>query len=107
MPEHNSSRYHAFVVLLSFAVVAGMAIAIVLVLLWRSHNAMVLTGAGLRAAIALCPAFLLVEVMGSIDETMLSLIITSGAIIVANAAMYGGVAAFAYWIMTTFARPRS
>jgi len=84
-----------------------MVIAIILVLLWRSHNPWVLSGAGLRAAIALCPAFLLVQVMGSIDETVLSLIITAGAIIVANAAMYGGAAAFAYWLMTTFVRPRS
>jgi hypothetical protein len=91
---------------LSFAVVAGMAIAILLVLLWRSHNPMVLSGAGLRTAIAICPPFLLVKVMGSIDETILTLIITSGAIVIGNAALYGGVAAFAYWVITTFAPRR-
>jgi hypothetical protein len=61
-------------------------------------------GIGYRAAVAICPAFLLVRVMSGIDETTLSLLITSGAIVVGNTAMYGGVAAFAYWLMTTFVR---
>ena len=105
MPESrttatNSSRHNAFVIVLSVAVVAGMVVALLLIGLWRSHSSLVMEGVGYRAAVAICPAFLLVRVMGTIDETALSLLITSGAMVVANAAMYGGMAAFAFWLMT-------
>lgn len=98
------STHNAFAIVLSVAVVAGMVVALALIGMWRSHSPLVTTGMGYRAAVAVCPPFLLVGVMGAVDETALSLLITSGAIVVGNTAMYGGVAAFAYWAMTTFLR---
>ena len=98
----HSLGHNAFVILLSVSVVAGMVVAFALIGLWRSHSGMVTNGVGYRAAVAVCPPFLLVGVMGTIDETALSLLITSSAIVVGNAALYGGIAAFAYWLMTLF-----
>lgn len=107
MPKAGSSRQNALLIVLSVAVVVGMVVAVLLIYLWRNHVPAVMEGVGLKAAIAVCPAFMLVRVVGGTDDTVLSLIITTGAIVVANAAMYGGLAAFSYWVMTTFGGRRA
>ena len=102
LPTSNKSRYGTLVMVLSFTVVAGMAIAALVLLLWTKYPASVADGAGLRAAVALCPPFMLVQVVGGTNDTAMGLIITAGTIVIANASLYGGMAAFAYWAVTTF-----
>ena len=88
--------------MVSVAVVAGMAIALMAILLWTRYPSLVAGGAGMRAAVALCPPFMLVQVVGGTGDTTLGLVITTGTIVVANASLYAGFAAFVYWALTTF-----
>ena len=105
----EQSRHGTLVTVVSFTVVAGMAIAVFVLLLWMKFPAAVADGTGLRAAVALCPPFMLVQVVGGTSDTTLGLIITAGTIVIANASLYAGSAAFLYWVVTTFrpGRPRS
>ncbi len=50
------SRHEALIIVISVAVVAGMAIAILLLLLWREHSAAIAEGAGLNACRGCLPA---------------------------------------------------
>jgi hypothetical protein len=78
-----------------------MAIALAIVLLWRSHPA-IAQGTTYQLAVALCPPFILVGSVGGITDTTLSLVLTAGIIVFANGSLYAGLAAFAYWAVTTF-----
>jgi hypothetical protein len=102
LPTSNKSRHGTLVTVLSFTVVAGMAIAALVLLLWTKYPASVADGAGLRAAVALCPPFMLVHVVGGTNDTTMGLIITAGTIVIANTSLYAGLAAFVYWAITTF-----
>lgn len=101
MPHISKTRHDALIIVLSCTFVAGMAIALATVLLWRSHPAMA-QGAAYNFAVALCPPFILVGSVGGITDTTLALVLTSGTIIFANGALYAGLAAFVYWAITTF-----
>lgn len=90
------------VIVLSIAFVAGMALAVLLIAIWRSHPAAIAQDAVFRAAVALCPPFMLVRVVGGLDDTTLALILTGGTVIMANGSLYAGLAAFAYWAFLTF-----
>ena len=102
MPGSNKSRHGTLVTVLSFTVVAGMVIAALVLLLWTKYPASVADGAGLRAAVALCPPFMLVQVVGGTNDTAMGFIITAGTIVIANTSLYAGMAAFVYWAVTTF-----
>ena len=104
----NKSQHDTTIMVLSIAVVAGMAIAVLTVLLWTKFPATVAGGAGMRAAVALCPPFMLIQVVGGTSDTTVGLIITTGTIVIANASLYAGLAMFVLWAMTAFrpARPR-
>ena len=102
LSSSNKSRHGTLVTVLSFTVVAGMAIAALVLLLWTKYPASVSGGAGLRAAVALCPPFMLVQVVGGTSDTTMGLIITAGTIVIANTSLYAGMAAFVYWAVTTF-----
>ena len=108
LPTSNKSRHDTLVIVLSVAVVAGMAIAVLMVLLWMKNPATVADGAGMRAAVALCPPFMLIQVVGGTSDTTIGLVITTGTIVIANASLYAGFAMFVYWAMITFwpARPK-
>ena len=101
LPPISKARYDALVTVLSVTFVAGMAIALAITLLWRSHPA-IAEGAAYRLAVALCPPFILVGSVGGITDTVLSLVLTTGVIVFANGALYSGLAAFVYWAITTF-----
>jgi hypothetical protein len=102
LPTPVQSRNQSLVIVVSLTVVAGMAIALVVILLWTKYPALVAGGAGMRAAIGLCPPFMLVQVVGGTNDSTMGLIITTGTIVIANASLYAGLAAFVYWVMTTF-----
>ena len=77
-----------------------MAIAILLLFLWREHPSLVAAGAGLNAALTLCPPYLLVHVARDMDDTTLSRVIIGGAVVLGNGSIYAGVATFVVWIMS-------
>ena len=79
-----------------------MAIALLLILLWRNHPSAITEGAGFRAAMAVCPPFLLVRVIGAMDNTTLPLLLTEGTIVIANGSLYAGLAAVVVWALSTF-----
>lgn len=91
-------RHEALIIVISVAVVAGMVIAILLLLLWREHPATIAGGAGLNAAVAVCPPFMLVYVAREMDDTTLSQVIIGGAVIVGNGSLYAGLAMFVMWV---------
>ena len=86
---------------LSLTFVGGMAIALAITLLWRSHPA-VAQGTTYQLAVALCPPFILVGSVGGISDTTLSLVLTAAIMVFANGALYAGLAALVYWAITTF-----
>ncbi len=104
----NKSRHDRTIMVLSAAVVAGMAVAVLVVLLWIKYPETVGDGSGMRAAVALCPPFMLIQVVGGTGDTSMGLTITIGTIVIANASLYAGLAMFVLWAMTAFwpARPR-
>jgi hypothetical protein len=102
----KKARYDALVIVLSVTLVAGMAVALLLILLWRSHPETITEGIGFRAAIAVCPPFMLVGVVPGVADNTLELVLTTGTIVIANGSLYAGLAAFVYWALSTF-RPRS
>jgi hypothetical protein len=96
------SRNDALVIVLSVTFVAGMAVAMVLFLLWRNHTAAMAQGVAYHAAVMVCPPFILVHAIGSAGDSMLALVLTGGTIVFANGALYAGLAAFVYWAVVTF-----
>ena len=108
MSVPSKSRHDALVMVISVAVVAGMAVAALLLLLWKTRPSLVISGAGMRAAIVICPPFMLVPIIGAVDDSALSNVILGGTIVLGNGSLYAGLAAFAYWAMVTFVprRPR-
>jgi len=94
-----------FVTILSVAVVLGMLVSVAVIFLWRNYPSKIGNGIGLQMAIAFCPAFMLVRVVGGTDDSMLALLITGGTIVLANATLYGGFAALAYWGLTVMGFP--
>jgi hypothetical protein len=102
LQQNQRHRYDTLVIVLSVAFVAGMAIAVLLVALWRNRPAAIASDAIFHAAVALCPPFVLVRVVGGMDDTALSLVLTAGTIIMANGSLYAGLSAFGYWGFVTF-----
>ena len=101
LPSIQKTRNNALIIVLSVTFVAGMAIALAIILLWRSHPAMA-QGSAYQFAVAACPPFILVGSVGGITDTTLSLVLTAGVMVFANGALYAGLAAFVYWAVTTF-----
>jgi hypothetical protein len=106
---HSKGRYEALVIIVSVALVAGMAVASLLLLTWKTRPALVAAGSGMRAAVAVCPPFMLVPIIGASDDSALSNVILGATVVLGNGSLYAGLAAFAYWAMETFVpkRPRS
>jgi len=101
VPPHSTRRHEALIVVLSLTLIAGMAIALATILIWRSHPA-IAQGTAYNLAVAICPPFILVGSVGGITDSTLALVLTSGTIVFANGALYAGLAAFVYWALTTF-----
>ena len=98
LPPKN--RHESLIIVTSVALVVGMGIAILLLFLWREHPAAIAEGAGLNAALTVCPPYLLVRVARDMDDTALSRIIIGGAVVVGNGSLYAGVATFVVWVMS-------
>jgi hypothetical protein len=82
--------------------VAGMAVGLVLFLLWREHPGTMAQGMVYLISVALCPPFILVGAIGGMSDSPLALTLAGGTIVFANGALYAGLAAFVYWGLMTF-----
>ena len=91
-------RHDVLIIVISVTVVLGMAVAILLLLLWREHPTAIAEGAGLNAAVAVCPPFMLVHIARDMDDTALSMMIIGVAVVVGNGSLYAGVAMFVMWV---------
>ncbi|HEY4932163.1 MAG TPA: hypothetical protein VII23_11380 [Terriglobales bacterium] len=91
-------RSDTIVTVMSVSIVLGMAVALVLIFLWRSHPATITQSGAYQFAVAICPPFFLVGVVSAMPESTLAVVLTGGTIVVANGSLYAGVAALAYWV---------
>ena len=97
MQRSPDNRNDKLVIVMSITVVLGMAVALILVFLWRSHPAMVTQGGAYHLAVAVCPPFFLVGVVTAMADSTLAVVLAAGTIVFANGSLYAGVAALAYW----------
>ena len=100
----SGKKHDGLIIAVSLAVVAGMLLAAVCLAWWRYHPSMLSASAAMRLAVILCPPFMLLREVGGVEDSVLSLAMTEGAIVVANGSLYAGLAAFGYWALTTFRR---
>jgi hypothetical protein len=100
-PNH---RNVALTIVMSLTIVLGMAVALVLIFLWRRHPATMIEGGAYHLAVALCPPFFLVGVVSAQSESTLAVVLTAGTIVVANGSLYAGLAALIYWVFSIWGR---
>jgi hypothetical protein len=93
---------------ISLSLVLGMAVALAIYFAWRLHVVPAqLIGPFNAIALLVCPPFVLSLVFGPATDSELSLGLIVGTIIFANAVLYAGVAAGAYFLFTTVLRKRA
>jgi hypothetical protein len=95
-------RNDFLIIVVSIALVLGMAVAMGLIAAWRTDPATMTEGAGYYAALVLCPPFLLVGAVSGVADSTLALVLATGSIVFGNGALYAGLAAFGYWAVSTF-----
>src|SRR5271169_5888572 len=87
-----------FLIIMAITFVLGMAVAVLLIFLWRNSPAAITQSAAYRMAVAVCPPFLLVGVFAALADSTFALVLTAGTIVFANGSLYAGLAAFVYWV---------
>ena len=101
MSSQPTNKNQPFLTVLFLSFGLGLAVALVLCLLWRYHPAVL--NAQLRvAAIAICPPFMLAGILEATTDSTLALIMTVGTIIFANGFLYAGLASFVYFLATVY-----
>ena len=103
----SKSGHDSLIIIVSVALVAGFAVASLLLVLWKEQPSLVTMGAGMRAAVAACPPFMLVPIVGQADDSALAHVIIGGTVVMGNGALYAGLAAFVYWAVVTFGPRRT
>jgi len=98
----GNSRF-VIVMLLSFAL--GMAVALVVSFLWRSHPAD-FQHLSVVTALVVCPPFILSYAIGATPDSAFALVLGVGTIAFANACLYAGVAAGIYAVLTVLSRKK-
>ena len=104
--QHDRAKENYLVTVLAVSTVLGMAVALVVYFAWTSGA----IASGLNhplsiVALVVCPPFILsVAVPGS--DSDLALVLVAGTLVFANAALYAGVAAGGYFVVTTMAKHR-
>lgn len=101
MSTNRFKKDDPLVIVLSLALVGGMVVALALCGIWRYHPGS-LSGQARVAAVAICPPFLLAQVLEATTDSTLALIMTLGTIVFANAFLYAGLASFVYFLATLF-----
>jgi len=98
-PNPNSPD-DRLVIVISISLVVGMAVALVLIFLWRNDPSAMTQDAAYHVALAICPPFFLVRVVSVLADSTLAIVLTAGAIVVANGSLYAGLAALGFWIVS-------
>jgi hypothetical protein len=99
----KSDRRFAMVMVLSF--VLGLAVALCVYLLWRSHaGPPQAQGLFTASALTICPPFVLSFAIGPRPDSDLALVLTAGTILFANGCLYAGVAAGLYAVVTVLTK---
>ena len=101
----GTKKDDAFLVLLCFSFIVGLAVALGICAVWRYHPEL-LQGAARNAAIAICPPFLLAGVLEATTDSTLALVMTIGCIVFGNGFLYAGLCSLAYWLLTSVVRRR-
>ena len=99
MSSQSGKSDNRFVVVLLLSFALGMAVALVVFLVWRSHpeDFQHLSAA---AALVVCPPFVLSYAIGPTSESNFALVLGAGTIVFANAFLYAGMAAGVYAVLT-------
>lgn len=104
MPRTQGHHDDVFIIVISVTFVMGMAVALLLIFLWRNSSAAITQGTAYHIAMAVCPPFLLVSVLAALADSTFALVLTAGTIVFANGSLYAGLAAFVYWVFTILRR---
>jgi len=105
LQRSQDSRDDRLVTVISISLVVGMAVALVLIFLWRNDPSAMTQDAAYHSAVVLCPPFFLVRVVSALADSTLAIVLTAGAIVIANGSLYAGLAALVFWIVSSL-RPR-
>ena len=100
MNSQTGKTKDRFLVVMSLSFVLGMAVALGVYFLWRSHPENFHHFSAAAAALAVCPPFVLSFAFGPAQESDLALVLIVGTIVFANAFLYAGVAAGIYAVLT-------
>jgi hypothetical protein len=100
LPASPNHRNETLTIVMSVTIILGMAMALVLIFLWRSYPATMTQSGAYYLAVALCPPFFLVGVVSAMTESTLAVVLTAGTIVVANGSLYAGLAALIYWVLS-------
>ena len=100
-PGRRKENY--LVIVLSLAMVLGMAVALAVYFGWRSgvippgfsHLLTII-------ALVLCPPFILSLIVAPAPDSDLAMVLVVGTIVFANAFLYSGVAAAGYFVASIF-----
>jgi len=97
----KADRRFVLVMLLSFAL--GLGVALAVFLFWRSHGGN-LQPSATAMALMVCPPFVLSSVIAATPEAAFALVLGVGTILFANGFLYAGVAAGIYFLVTLAGR---
>lgn len=105
MEQRHDNKQPYLAAVLFAGTILGMVVALAVYFGWRFG----LIPPGLNhiateAALALCPPFILSVVVAPAPDSSLSFVLVVGTIVFANAFLYAGVAAGAYFVVTLIRR---
>ena len=101
-PSKRDNRF-VFVLFISFAL--GVAVGMVVFLLWRSHPADFQNWLA-AAALVVCPPFILSYAIAATPDSAFAIVLGVGTIVFANGCLYAGVAAGVYAVLTVIRKKK-
>jgi hypothetical protein len=97
--SQSVQSHRRFVVVMFLSFVLGMAVALAVYFLWRTHPAG-FQHLSTAAALVVCPPFVLSYAIGATPDSAFVIVLGVGTIVFANACLYAGVAAGIYAVLT-------
>ncbi len=107
MAQRGAPKENYLVMVLSISTVLGMVVALAVYFSWTSgvippgfeHPLSI-------AALIVCPPFILSVVAAPVSDSGFALVLVVGTIVFANAALYAGVAAGGYFVVSVIVKAR-